>query len=123
MRVVEPIAQSLGVPDALDGKPDDLRVELAVADQVEPAAVLGQGVGIELVHLPLGDDGVWPSYGAGSPCECCPLDATTYDPRTQAVIVIRWGDDQQAPFIVSGQPTLPEAFVRAGVDVMGGTVH
>jgi hypothetical protein len=80
-----------------------------------------QGMGFVLVAVD--EDGVHPSYVAGSPCACCPVKADTYDPETQAVVVIRWGDDQQSPLIVTGWPAPPGAFARAGVDVMGGTVH
>jgi hypothetical protein len=80
-----------------------------------------QGLGHVLIAVD--EDGVHPSYVAGSPCACCPIKADTYDPETQAVVVIRWGEEQRAPFIVSGVPTPPETLARADADIMGGTVH
>ena len=82
---------------------------------------LTHGLGFVLVAVD--EHGVHPSYVPGSPCSCCPISADTYDPETQAVVVIQWGDEQRPPFIVTGVPTPPETLARADAEIMGETVH
>ena len=120
--------------NVMTGSPDDittegtphLELDGVLKNWVLVGALAWEGFvtrGTGFVLVAVDEEGVHPSYVAGSPCPCCPITADTYDPTTQAVVVIWWGNEQQPPLIVAGIPTPPEAFARADAQLMGGTVH
>jgi hypothetical protein len=62
-------------------------------------------------------------YWPGSPCSCHPIDADTYDPREEAVVMVRRGENCGAPIVLVGWPAPPDAFAVASATLMQETVH
>ena len=75
------------------------------------------------VILSIKDDGAHSSYRPGSPCACHPIDADSYDPREQVVLVIHREAALTTPVVVSGWPAPPMAYADATIEILGGTLQ
>lgn len=62
-------------------------------------------------------------YRQGSPCTCHPIEPSTYDPETEAVVVIQRGAESSVPVILGGWPSPPEAFAATDASGMQETVQ
>ena len=79
------------------------------------------GPGAVLLTVMEGDPEIL--YRQGSPCPCHPIEADTYNPETEAIVVVQRGDESSVPVILVGWPSPPHAFAMADASMMQEAVQ